>query len=101
MTYEQLTQESEETIGRLAEFLEVELTPELMAKVQAESSFSTMEKINERSEQERKRNFFRKGEIGDWRNHFSDAQSEEFDALYKAKLDGLGLTFDFGGGLIM
>ena len=32
---------------------------------------------------------------------FSDAQSEEFDALYKEKLHGLGLSFDFGGGLVM
>jgi hypothetical protein len=77
------------------------VTADLMEKVQAQSSFSTMEKINERSEQERERNFFRKGEIGDWRNHFSDEQSAQFDALYKEKLDGLGLTFDFGGGLIM
>lgn len=79
----------------------MQLTADLMEKVQAQSSFSTMEKINERSEQERERNFFRKGEIGDWRNHFSDEQSAQFDALYKEKLDGLGLTFDFGGGLIM
>ena len=35
------------------------------------------------------------GEIGDWKNYFTDAQNEAFDALYKEKLAGTGLEFDF------
>ena len=42
-----------------------------------------------------------KGEVGDWRNHFSDQQSQDFDCVYAEKLRGLGLTFDFGGGVVM
>ena len=101
VTYEQLTQEVDATIARIAEFVGVALTPELLEKVKVESSFGTMEKINERTERDQKRNFFRKGEIGDWRNHFSEAQSKEFDQLYEERLGGLGLQFDFGGGLVM
>jgi hypothetical protein len=39
--------------------------------------------------------FMRKGEIGDWRNYFTFAQSEFFDAIYTEKLKDTGLSFQF------
>ena len=89
VTYEQLKQEPDTTIGRIAEFLDVELTDGLLARVKAASSFEKMSENNEQDREERSagggRDFFRKGETGDWRNHFSDAQNEEFDALCKRR----------------
>uniref|UniRef100_A0A8B9R6K0 Sulfotransferase n=1 Tax=Astyanax mexicanus TaxID=7994 RepID=A0A8B9R6K0_ASTMX len=35
--------------------------------------------------------FVHSGEIGDWRNHFSDVQSEEMDAAFKKHLEGTKL----------
>ena len=37
--------------------------------------------------------FIRKGEIGDWRNHFSAEQSRNFDEMYKEKMSGSDLHF--------
>jgi len=37
----------------------------------------------------------RKGEVGDWRNYFTVAQSEAFDELYQSRLASTGLEFEF------
>ena len=38
----------------------------------------------------------RKGQIGDWRNYFSAELSKKFDEKLLSKLEGSGLSFDFG-----
>ncbi len=43
----------------------------------------------------------RKGGMGGWREYFAVQQSEAFDLLYRNKMKGSGLTFDFGRGLVM
>ena len=35
------------------------------------------------------------GQVGDWKNHFTDAQSKALDDIYEEKLRGTGLEFDF------
>lgn len=40
--------------------------------------------------------FLRKGQIGDWRNYFSEELSKKFDEKLVSKLKGSGLSFDFG-----
>ena len=37
--------------------------------------------------------FFRKGKIGDWKNHFNVAQNEMFERIIKDKFGGSGLEF--------
>ena len=37
--------------------------------------------------------FMRKGQVGDWRNYFTDEQSARVDEEVKKKLDGTGLEF--------
>lgn len=101
VTYEQLQQDNAATIARIAAHLEVELTEELLGKVQAESAFSNMQTLNSKASDPHGQTFYRKGEVGDWRNHFSEQQSQDFDRVYGEKLAGLGLTFDFGGGVVM
>ena len=39
--------------------------------------------------------FMRKGVVGDWRNFFTEEQSERLDKLYIEKIIAAGLHFDF------
>ncbi|GFP81455.1 cytosolic sulfotransferase 15 [Phtheirospermum japonicum] len=39
------------------------------------------------------RSYFRKGEVGDWRNYLSADMAERFKKIMESKLEGSGLTF--------
>lgn len=39
--------------------------------------------------------FFRKGAVGDWKNHLSDEMSRRLDLIAEQKLKGSGLHFDY------
>lgn len=47
--------------------------------------------------QELKGDVIRKGQVGDWRNYFTEEQNKQFDSLYAEKMAGSGLQFEFGG----
>jgi hypothetical protein len=46
-------------------------------------------------------NHLRQGGTGAWRSTFTVEQSEFFDAVYKLRMRGTDLKFDFGRGLVM
>ena len=115
VTYEQLHTARRATMERIAKFIGVSgFDDALYTRVEAASSFGKMKQdAQDRADTGKaptatasagNPGFFRKGEVGDWRNYFSAAQSEAFDALYTEKKKAAGvpeLSFDFGGGVVM
>jgi hypothetical protein len=55
-----------------------------------QEDFSNMHEIEELS------GFFRKGQVGSWREQFSAAQNDFFNKLYNERMRGTNLEFDFG-----
>ncbi|XP_003461391.1 3-beta-hydroxysteroid sulfotransferase-like [Cavia porcellus] len=95
LSYEELTKDTRSTIEKICEFLGKKLKPEEIDLVLKYSSFHFM-KENKMSNFSLLPNdvinedfsLMRKGIVGDWKNHFTVAQAEEFDKIYQKKMAG-------------
>ncbi|GMR29951.1 hypothetical protein PMAYCL1PPCAC_00146, partial [Pristionchus mayeri] len=86
-------------VKEIEEFVGVPLTDEQRSRVVQHCSFSSMREnkmVNGTTAFDEKiGKFMRKGEIGDWKNHFTVAQNEAFDELFETKMEGSGIKFTF------
>ena len=106
LKYEDMKHDHAGNVAKLASFLDLEADSQLIETVVRLSSFQSMtsnettnfEWIPQKAD---KPKHFRKGDIGDWRNHFSVEQSQQMDDLFMKKMKGSGLQFDFGDGIIL
>ncbi|XP_007536317.1 sulfotransferase 2B1 isoform X2 [Erinaceus europaeus] len=96
ITYEELKQDLHHSVQRICQFLDQPLSEEALASVVEHSAFGAM-KANTMSNHtllppslldQRRGAFFRKGVCGDWKNHFTVAQSEAFDRVYREQMRG-------------
>ena len=94
--YEDMKKDLPSELRRLANFLEIEVTDEIVADVCDKTSFSNMkDSMNALGITDSKISpFMRKGEVGDWKNYFSDDFNNYVDELYK-DVESIGLHFDF------
>ena len=106
MKYENMKHDHAGSVAKLASFLDIQADTQLIETVVLLSSFQSMTS-NETTnfdwipQKVDKPKHFRKGNIGDWRNHFSIEQSQQMDALLIKKLKDSDLHFDFGDGVIL
>ncbi|KAL3857239.1 hypothetical protein ACJMK2_011931 [Sinanodonta woodiana] len=93
--YEDLKKNTAEGIKRVSDFLKIPLEASTVQAIEANVDFQHLKK-NEHliySEDMKKNLFkdeqlsvFRKGIVGDWKNHFTDAQSEAFNARFQERM---------------
>ncbi|XP_033025865.1 bile salt sulfotransferase [Lacerta agilis] len=97
ISYEELKQDLYGIVERLCHFLGKELDEAAIMSVVENTSFEAMRRNDmcnstmlpkEFMDQE-KGTFLRKGICGDWKTHFTVAQSEYFDKVYQEKMVGL------------
>lgn len=106
MKYEDMKHDHAGNVAKLASFLDIQADSRLIETVVRLSSFQSMTSnettnfgwIPQRAD---KPKHFRKGDIGDWRNHFSAEQSQQMNDLFMKKMKGSDLQFDFGDGVIL
>jgi len=106
LKYEDMKNDHAGSVAQIASFLDLQADSHLIDKVVALSSFKSMSSgestnFNWIPQREGIPGHFRKGDIGDWRNQFSEEQSQQLDAIFMEKMKDTGLQFDFGEGVIL
>uniref|UniRef100_UPI00358EA902 sulfotransferase 1C2-like isoform X1 n=1 Tax=Myxine glutinosa TaxID=7769 RepID=UPI00358EA902 len=98
--YEAMKKDLGYEAGRLASFLGRDLSPEAMKNLVEQLSFNSMKTNMDEKIPNFKtvagfsfKQFIRKGQVGDWKNHFTVAQNEVMDQLIADQLKGTSLDF--------
>ncbi|XP_025090135.1 sulfotransferase 1C3-like [Pomacea canaliculata] len=102
--FEDLTLDPVGQIEKLDKFLGFNRGRELCERIAEACKFTNMKVVKDAqmpSEMKAKiwkenaPGFYRKGEVGDWKNWFTVAQNEAFDALYEKRMAGSQLTYRY------
>uniref|UniRef100_A0A8C2AF50 Sulfotransferase n=1 Tax=Cyprinus carpio TaxID=7962 RepID=A0A8C2AF50_CYPCA len=99
VTYEELKQNLSEDVKKISAFFNLPLTDEQVSSIAGGSTFSKKKKkkslrwISDQTNSNMypKIPFLHTITVGDWKNHFSYAQSKQMDELFQAKLAGTNL----------
>ncbi|XP_058477137.1 sulfotransferase 2B1-like [Solea solea] len=101
ISYEEMKMDLNDSVTRIAQFLEKHLDPEVIEKIAERCLFPNM-KLNKMSNysdvpqefmDQTKSEFLRKGIAGDWKNQLTAAEAEYFDTVYKDKMKDVKFTF--------
>ncbi|GAA6235588.1 sulfotransferase 6B1 [Lates japonicus] len=91
VTYEELKHDLSESIRQISRFFGFSLTEAQVQQIAKESTFTAMKESSANSHGNMGNVIFRKGEVGDWKNHFTPEQSEEMDEVFNKHLAGTRL----------
>ena len=100
-TYEDMIADRKREILRLVDFLKVSVSDDVIADVCNQSSFEAMRDRFAKDEGVKAlidpeiSPLIRKGQIGDWKNHFNETDNKYIDDLLRERLDGTGLIFKY------
>uniref|UniRef100_A0A8C6V418 Sulfotransferase n=1 Tax=Neogobius melanostomus TaxID=47308 RepID=A0A8C6V418_9GOBI len=101
LTYEEMIQDLQAVVRRIAEFLGADLTQDQLSSVVEHSTFRNMRRIPRANYKHvpsdlinhEEGNFMRKGTIGDWKNHFTVAQNQRFDEVFQQEMKDFPVSF--------
>ena len=102
LKYEDMKKDLESTISKIASFIGINLSDDIITKIAYFTSFEQMKDDNtvnyswrEYYQKEGAPKFCRKGIVGDWKNFLSAKQSAEMDDICATRLEPIGLEFDY------
>lgn len=99
LTYEDLKQNFDLTVRKIANFIHFPMTDSLLEIVADKSSFGNMsnDDFSNMHEIEELGSFFRAGQVGSWKSQFTSEQSAAFDKWLNSRLEGTELMFSYSG----
>ncbi|XP_044070972.1 sulfotransferase 6B1 [Siniperca chuatsi] len=92
VTYEELKQDLSEGVRQITTFFGFGLTEAQVQQIAEGSTFTAMKESSANSHGAMGNVIFRKGEVGDWKNHFTPEQSQEMDDVFNKHLAGTRLA---------
>lgn len=102
--YEDVIQDLRGYVQQIVDFLGWDVSPEVIERTAAASHIDAM-KENPKANCEwiqykdtSAGGHLRVGGVGNWRDAFTDEQNAEFEQMYTSRMQGTGLTYDFGEG---
>ncbi|XP_048881087.1 amine sulfotransferase-like [Brienomyrus brachyistius] len=101
VTYEEMIQDLRAVVERICCFLGKDLSSSEMDNVVMHSTFENMsnnssvnyKRLPETLLNHQKGAFMRKGTVGNWKKHFTVAQSERFDLMFQEEMKNVPLSF--------
>ncbi|KAM8926948.1 3-beta-hydroxysteroid sulfotransferase-like [Pelodytes ibericus] len=101
LSYEEMLKDPTANVVKICKFLGKELDDAAIQSVVQHCSFKVMKENNMSNYSavpndifnQEHGSFYRKGIAGDWKNHFTPAQDEEFEGMYKEFMKDVNLTF--------
>ncbi|XP_049927706.1 sulfotransferase 6B1 [Epinephelus moara] len=91
VTYEDLKQNLTEGVRQISTFFGFSLTEAQVQQISEGSTFNAMKESSGKSLGKMGDVIYRKGEVGDWKNHFTPEQSQEMDDAFNKHLAGTRL----------
>ncbi|XP_065109599.1 sulfotransferase 2B1-like isoform X2 [Paramisgurnus dabryanus] len=99
--YEEMIADLKGSVEKIAKFLGKSLSQEVIEKIADHCVFKNMKQnkmsnfsmVPEEIMDQKKSAFLRKGVAGDWKNHFTEAREQRFNAVYKDKMKDVKFKF--------
>lgn len=91
-SYERLKSDFEGELTTIAAFLGIHVTPEKVAVIKERTSLPAMQRVRGQDKLPEEQRFFRKGIVGDWKNHFDEAMLLDLERVCSRGLGPLGAT---------
>lgn len=85
LQYEDLITEFDEVVEKISEFINVELTEELLLKLKQNTKIDNL-RSNKKQNLHEEEWFFRKGESGDWKNYFNSNMIKDIERIQTNQL---------------
>ncbi|XP_061612921.1 sulfotransferase 1 family member D1-like [Phyllopteryx taeniolatus] len=99
--YEDMKENPRREVARIMRYLDLSLSDDVISRIVELTTFKKMKEnpmanytfLSNDIYDQSISNFIRKGEVGDWKNHFTAEQAAEFDEDYKKKMKQVNIPF--------
>ncbi|XP_033729023.1 sulfotransferase family cytosolic 1B member 1-like [Pecten maximus] len=101
MSYEDMKKDLRGCVQKMAEHLGAKQDPEFLDEVASKCQFSAMSKAQSSNNKETSMSrdgsnpFYRKGDVGDWKNWLTVAQNEMYDKVIEENMAGIDLEVKY------